>query len=275
MALKLIALDIDGTIVDSDNNISTANKEAIKEIVARGIQVVLVTGRHRDGTKKVINETGLDINNTPLIINNGALIYLGEEIIWKDFLSEAEADEVIKYAAAIPGVAITVCRPNDIYLYCSQPIDKDWLNNRLRAFELTHSKKAGTPDELARDDVAKIMLIAESDEKALRILQMWPEKISHLKHTRSYPYICEINSSKCDKGRGLKLLCKKLGILPEELLAVGDGENDISMLSFAKHAVFVRHGDHLPNLPSHVVVTPKGCENEGVAWAVSRLVLGV
>ena len=66
MTIKLIALDIDGTIVDSDNNVSPANERAIKEVISRGIRVALVTGRHRDGTEKVINDVGLDIK-TPLV----------------------------------------------------------------------------------------------------------------------------------------------------------------------------------------------------------------
>ncbi|NLZ54447.1 MAG: HAD family phosphatase [Thermoanaerobacteraceae bacterium] len=274
MTIKLIALDIDGTIVDSDNNISPANEKAIREVISRGIPVALVTGRHRDGTKKVINEVGLDIN-IPLVLNNGALVYLGGDIVWKDFLSVNEADAVIKFTTKIPGVVTTIYQTDDIHLHCNSPIDRDWLIDRLKAFEINCSKVANTPDELTREDVAKIMLITESSEKALKIFQMWPEELSNLKCTRSYPYLGEINSSTCDKGRGLKVLCEKLGILPEEVLAVGDGENDVPMFTFAKHAVFVRHDDYIPNLPPHVAVTPKGYHNEGVAWAISKMVLGV
>lgn len=274
MTIKLIALDIDGTIVDSDNNVSPANEKAIKGALSSGVRVALVTGRHRDGTKKVINDVGLDIK-TPLVLNNGALVYLGEDIVWKDFLNVDEADEVIKFTTKIPGVATTIYQTNDIHLHCNLPIDRDWLIDRLKVFGINCSKVANTPDELTREDVAKIMLITESSEEALNILQMWPKKLSNLRCTRSYPYICEINSSTCDKGRGLKVLCEKLGILPEEVLAVGDGESDVPMLAFAKHAVFVRHNDYLPNLPPHVVVTPKGSHNEGAAWAISQMLPGI
>lgn len=275
MSIKLIALDIDGTIVDSDNNVSSANEKAIKEVISRGIRVALVTGRHREGTKKVMGTVGLDIKKTPLVLNNGALAYIGEDIVWKDLLSADEADEVIKFATKIPGVATTIYQPNHIHLHCNLPLDRDWLIDRLKAFEINCSKVANTPDELTREDVAKIMLITESSDKALNILQMWPEKLSHLNCTRSYPYICEVNSSTCDKGRSLNVLCQKLGILPEEVLAVGDGESDVPMLAFAKHAVFVRHNDYLPNLPPHVAVTPKGYHNEGAAWAITNMVLDI
>jgi len=274
MVIKLIALDIDGTIVDSDSNVSPANEKAIREVVSRGIKVALVTGRHRGGTRKVIQDVGLDTDNTPLIVNNGAIVYLGERIIWRDFLSPDEADGVIKYTTKIPGVATTIFQPDQIHLHCNLPLDMDFLIDRLKAFDMDNCRIVDTPDELPREDVAKAMLVTGGSEKALEILRMWPKQLSHLQYTRSYPYLCEINSSTCDKGRGLEVLCREMGILPEELLAVGDGENDISMLAFAKHAVFVRHRDRLPDLPPHVMVTPRGYHNEGVAWAISKIVLG-
>ncbi|MFY9414705.1 MAG: HAD family hydrolase [Tepidanaerobacteraceae bacterium] len=274
MVIKLIALDIDGTIVDSDSNVSPANEKAIREVVSRGIKVALVTGRHRGGTRKVIQDVGLDTDNTPLIVNNGAIVYLGERIIWRDFLSPDEADGVIKYTTKIPGVATTIFQPDQIHLHCNLPLDMDFLIDRLKAFDMDNCRIVDTPDELPREDVAKAMLVTGGSEKALEILRMWPKQLSHLQYTRSYPYLCEINSSTCDKGRGLEVLCREMGILPEEILAVGDGENDLSMLAFAKHAVFVRHRDRLPDLPPHVMVTPRGYHNEGVAWAISKIVLG-
>jgi Cof subfamily protein (haloacid dehalogenase superfamily) len=274
MVIKLIALDIDGTIVDSDSNVSPANEKAIREVVSRGIKVALVTGRHRGGTRKVIQDVGLDTDNTPLIVNNGAIVYLGERIIWRDFLSPDEADGVIKYTTKIPGVATTIFQPDQIHLHCNLPLDMDFLIDRLKAFDMDNCRIVDTPDELPREDVAKVMLVTGGSEKALEILRMWPKQLSHLQYTRSYPYLCEINSSTCDKGRGLEVLCREMGILPEEILAVGDGENDLSMLAFAKHAVFVRHRDRLPDLPPHVMVTPRGYHNEGVDWAISKIVLG-
>ena len=274
MVIKLIALDIDGTIVDSDSNVSPANEKAIREVVSRGIKVALVTGRHRGGTRKVIQDVGLDTDNTPLIVNNGAIVYLGERIIWRDFLSPDEADGVIKYTTKIPGVATTIFQPDQIHLHCNLPLDMDFLIDRLKAFDMDNCRIVDTPDELPREDVAKVMLVTGGSEKALEILRMWPKQLSHLQYTRSYPYLCEINSSTCDKGRGLEVLCREMGILPEEILAVGDGENDLSMLAFAKRAVFVRHRDRLPDLPPHVMVTPRGYHNEGVAWAISKIVLG-
>lgn len=268
MAIKLIALDIDGTVVDGDNNISAANEKSIKKALDNGIRIALVTGRDCNGVKKVMQLLGPD-SETPLVLNNGALIYLGDRILWKDFLTADEADEVIKFSTKIPGVATTVFRPDDVQLHSTLPLNQEWLLDKLKTFEIGCNKEEN-PANLSREDVAKIMLITESSEKALSIYGMWPEKLSNLKCTRSYPYICEINSGTCDKGHGLKILCEKLGILPDEVLAVGDGESDVPMLSYAKNAVFVRHFDYLPKLPSHVAVTPVGYHDEGASWAIQK-----
>mgnify|MGYP001176941663 CR=1 FL=1 len=269
MTIKLIALDIDGTVADGDNNISPANEENIKKAINHGIKIALVTGRHREGVRKAMEVLNLD-QETPLILNNGALIYWQGRIVWKDFLTEDEADGVIKFSTKIPGVATTIFKQEDVELHCNLPLDREWVMDRLRVFEIIPEKIAEKPEELTRENVAKIMLVTESGDKALEIYKIWPQKLSHLKRSRSYPYICEINSSTCDKGRGLKMLCEKLGISPEEVLAVGDGETDIPMLNYAKNAVFVRHSDYLPKLPPHVKVTPKGYHDKGVAWAIEN-----
>ena len=131
---------------------------------------------------------GLDTDNTPLIVNNGAIVYLGERIIWRDFLSPDEADGVIKYTTKIPGVATTIFQPDQIHLHCNLPLDMDFLIDRLKAFDMDNCRIVDTPDELPREDVAKVMLVTGGSEKALEILRMWPKQLSHLQYTRSYPY---------------------------------------------------------------------------------------
>ncbi|HHV84064.1 MAG TPA: HAD family phosphatase [Tepidanaerobacter syntrophicus] len=272
MAIKLIALDIDGTVADGDNNVSLENERAIKKAMERGAKIALVTGRHRDGLKKVMDVLGLDFKITPLVLNNGALIYWQGELIWEDLITPKEADGVIKFSGKMPDVAIVTFRAEDIEMYCGPLINKEWLLDRLSAFEINPKKVTKNPDELTRENVAKIMLVVENGERALEIYSIWPKELSSLKRTRSYPYLCEINSGTCDKGRGIKILCEKIGVLPEEVLAVGDGESDVPMLSFAKNAVFVRHFDWLPKLPTHVEVAPKEYRHTGAAWAIEKYI---
>ena len=268
MDIRLIAFDIDGTLVDSQDNVSQANEKAVKYVLNSGVKIALVTGRHRDAVKKIMKVLKLD-SNTPIVLNNGALIYLGDQLLSKDFLTVDEADQVIKFSSEIPGVATAVFRPEDIYLYKKWPLDQEWLLAKLEIFGMK-CKFISNPSDIPLENVAKIMLMTESSKRALNILDSWPESLSSLNYTRSYPYLCEINSGTCDKGNALKILCNELNISPEQVLAVGDGESDIPMLSFAKNAVFVRHDDYLPELPPHVSVTPVGFHHKGAAWAIEK-----
>lgn len=269
MSIKLIALDIDGTIVDEDSIVSPANKEAIRKAVESGVNIALVTGRHYDGVTEVMKTLELP-EETPLILNNGAIIYSGGEILYKDFLTPEEVDGVIKYSSQFPGVVTSVFQPDIISLYTHPPIDRSWLLDRFEAFRIINRREVGNYMDLPREDGAKVLLIAETEEKAEHILNSWPEHLSSLKRNRSYPYLCEINSGSCDKGMGLKILCEKMGISLKDVLAVGDGETDVPMLAMAGYSVFIKHSDYLPDLPSHGVVAPEGYENCGVAWAIDK-----
>jgi hypothetical protein len=93
--IKLIALDVDGTLVDANNVVSPANERAVKKALSSGIKVVLAPGRHRGGVKKVMEVLGL-CPETLLIANNGALIYSGNQLLWKDFLTPDDVDGVIR-----------------------------------------------------------------------------------------------------------------------------------------------------------------------------------
>lgn len=267
--IKLIALDVDGTLVDSENVVSPENEKAVKKVLSSGIRVVLATGRHRDGVKKVLEVLGLC--SEPLIIaNNGALIYSGNQLLRKEFFATDDADSVIRFSTQIPGAVVAVFQSDIIYYYLNSSVDREYVMKKFDVFDMNRIKEVKNPDDIPREHVTKVMLITGSEDYAREVLDMWPANLSHLNCSRSYPYICEINSGRCDKGESLKFLCNKLGIWPEEVLAVGDGETDIPMLAFAGLSVFVRHSEYLPKLAPHVEVTPEGFQNKGVAWAIDR-----
>ncbi|MDI3480845.1 MAG: hypothetical protein PWQ97_500 [Tepidanaerobacteraceae bacterium] len=267
--IKLIALDVDGTLVDSENALSHENEIAVKKAFSLGIEVVLATGRHRDGVKRLLEVLGLC--SEPIVIaNNGALIYAGNQLLREKFFAVDDADGVIRFSTKLPGVVVAVFQPDIIYCHINSCVDRQYVMKKFDVFDMNRVREAENPGEIPREHVTKVMLITGSQDYARKILDMWPENLSHLNCSRSYPYICEINSGQCDKGESLKFVCNKLGIRPKEVLAVGDGETDVPMLAYAGHAVFVRHSKNLPKLSPHVEVTPEGFQDKGVAWAIAR-----
>ncbi|MCR4430287.1 MAG: Cof-type HAD-IIB family hydrolase [Tepidanaerobacteraceae bacterium] len=267
--IKLIALDVDGTLVDAENIVSPENETAVKMAVSLGARVALVTGRHRDGVKKVLEVLGLC--SEPLVIaNNGALIYWGNKILREHFLAEDDADRVIRFSAQLSGTVVAVFQPDIIYFYLDSSVDREYVMKKFDVFDMNRIAEVKNPGEIPREHVTKVMLITRSEDCAREVLDIWPKNLSHLNCGRSYPYICEINSGRCNKGESLKFLCDKLGIRSQEVLAVGDGETDIPMLAFAGRSVFVRHSKYLPKLAPHVEITPDGFQHRGVAWAIER-----
>ncbi|MDK2925132.1 MAG: hypothetical protein PWQ41_906 [Bacillota bacterium] len=270
MAIKLLALDVDGTLTDGDGHISEANKAAVREALAAGVEITLATGRPRQGVEAICREFGL---TGPLILVNGALVTAGSDVWLEDYLTPADVDAALAYGEASGGLVLSTFQPEVVNLWVPPTLDGEWVVDKFYSYGLTRLSLAAQVRDLPRERVTKLMFMAAETEKIDRLLARWPEELNHLSRGRSYPYLCEINSRRASKSRALRLVCKRLGIALEQVLAVGDGETDLPMLKAAGQGVFVARSALRPSLPPKVLATPPGYENAGVAWAVEKFIL--
>ncbi|HHV56770.1 MAG TPA: HAD-IIB family hydrolase [Firmicutes bacterium] len=271
MAIKLLVLDVDGTLTDAEGRIGAANKSAVRTALAAGVEVALATGRPRQGVEAICAELGI---SGPLMLVNGALVLAGEEVWLEDYLAPADVEAVLAYGQAAGGLVLSTFQPEVVNLWVPPTLDRGWVLERFHSYSLTRLALAARVEDLPREQAAKAMFMAAEPATIARTLAGWPAKLDHLTCARSYPYLCEINSKSADKGRALRVVCERLGLAPAEVLAVGDGEIDLPMLELAGQGVFVARSALQPSLPPHVVVTPPGCEDAGVAWAVERFIAG-
>lgn len=269
MKIRLLVLDVDGTITDDDGNISRENIEAVEKAVAMGAKVAIATGRTKQGVQRVMDELNLG-RETPLILANGALVLSGDEVWLMDFMCSEDARQVISYAKGLGNVVISIFNPDKAYYWIPSIIERSWTIDRMHSFDFADIKEVGNPEELPSDSVSKIMLMATSVETAKQALTHWPDSLKHLEHGHSYPYLCEINSPSAEKGRGLDLVCQKLNLEPSEVLAVGDGGTDLPLFERSGHAVFIKRTDTVPKLPGHVAITPEDRKNTGIAWTMEK-----
>lgn len=271
MAIKLLALDVDGTLTDGEGHISEENRTAVRKALAAGVEVILATGRPRQGVEAICREFGL---TGPLILVNGALVMAGGEVWLEDYLTPADVDAALAYGEAIEGLVLSTFQPEVVNLWVPPSLDSGWVVGKFHSYRLTRLSLAAGVKDLPRERVTKLMFMAAETKKIDQLLASWPRELTHLSRGRSYPYLCEINSRKTSKSRALRLVCRRLGIALEQVLAVGDGETDVPMLRAAGQGVFVARSALRPPLPRHVLVTPPGYENAGVAWAVEKFILG-
>ncbi len=266
MSVKLMALDVDGTLTDEEGKISPENANAVRAAAAGGIQVVLATGRPLQGVEAICSELGV---KGPLILVNGSLILSGDEVWAETCLSAKDLQTVYQQGAETGNVSIMAFQPDIVRLWIPADMDKQWISDVMDSFQLFNRVEMPAFQDLPLEQVNKVMLVG-SEQSINRVFQTWPEEISHLATGRSYTYVGEINPPEANKGAALSYVCERLGLRAEEVLAMGDGETDLPMLEFAGTSVFIPRGCEVPEMPGRFAVVPKEECDRGVAWGTGR-----
>lgn len=273
MKYKLIAIDMDGTLLNSENEISQRNKESIKTAASLGINIVLSTGRLFKSAYQYAND--LEITS-PIISCNGA--YVTEKDVSKImYKAPLEQDVSMKVIELSEKEKINYYFLNDSTFYISEV-------NSYSEFFQEWSKKADLkigediiilkePLKAVKENnikVYKFIFIEEDKDKLIKFKEKL-KGISGIEVVSSWWNNIEVMKKGVSKGSALKELCKKLDIDKEQVIAIGDNENDISMLEFAGLAVAMGNGDDkVKKIANYVTDTN---DNDGVGKAIEKHIL--
>ena len=276
MSIRLIAIDLDGTLLNSRREISEGNRQALLQAVERGVQVVIVTGRRFHSALPLLRQIPCLVT---LITSNGALIANSSgEVFHRDFLPRQVAKEVLEtarefrpYSVAIfhiPGYGQVTMQDNAVH---DGPLG--WYLQTS-----PHSLRLVSDLEAALDnDPIQVMIGGPPAhiEPAEKLLAEAPVQSSvHLtwtKYLTTNISILDVMNRGCSKGRALKIWAERWGIQPGEVMAVGDNFNDLEMLQYAGLPVLM--GNHCPELhrPDWALTLPN--DEDGVAVAIRNYVL--
>lgn len=267
--IKLIALDLDGTLLNASHELSQDNINAICEAREQGIKVVLVTGRPFIGTQKYTKQLNMMSDSDFVIVCNGALIMRPNsgEVILETTLGIDEYYYIEDLAREL-NVHLQVFDKNTVYT-ANRDISKyTVLESWLTGIPL----KFRTREEMPKDmRFPKMMMIDESDILDAAIAKL-PESIyNKFNIIKSSPNFLEIIAKQVDKGAALKSLAEKLGISQENVMAMGDQGNDISMLSYAGFGVAMDNA--IVELKNIADAVTDHHDNSGVAVAIRKWVL--
>jgi 5-amino-6-(5-phospho-D-ribitylamino)uracil phosphatase len=244
--IRLLAVDIDGTLLDTRGRIPDAHRDALKDAVGRGIDLALVTGRSFHFTRPVADQLALPVT---LIVNNGAVVKnVNGHTELRHLLDKAVARRVLEDTAAFEdSVAIVFDRPpgDDERQIVFERMD--WTHpNRRGYFEKNQAfiAEAGGPlrDVLVEDPIQVMFngsvepmreLAAALNESP--IAGQFAVAITEYEH-RDFSLV-DVNAAGCSKGSTLARWAALRGFGRDEVMAVGDNLNDIDMLAFAGTAV--------------------------------------
>ena len=277
LAVKMIALDIDGTLLDSQSKFPDENLAAIHEAADAGIEIVVVTGRRYHSARNTVDALKCEYT---VIATNGALVKSkGGETLQRHLLPAATARRVIEATAEFRETCgVIFDRPRERQVVFEKI---DWNGLYVGPYLSRHrefvAEIAPLSDCVSEDDPLEVMYIGKCAEIAavFAILESAPFAEEY---TLSQTVYAERNFSMMDvlrrgvnKGSALESWAARQGVTREEVMAVGDNWNDLEMLEFA--GVPVLMGNSLPELQAlgfHLTLSNNA---NGVAHAIRKFAL--
>lgn len=234
MGLKLVALDIDGTIVHAHEDVPAPRiTEAVARLRRAGIVVVLASGRMFPGTAKVARH--LDISE-PVICQQGCSVHLLDGTIIHEFpIDRTAAIEICEYARSI-------VRPYEWFNPLRYVVSGESAATR------EYGRVSGIVPEYRTDPensgvvptgVGIISNHAEANAIHGALVKQHGERL----HMLDFPEVTVAVAPDANKGHALSLICADLGIDRHETLAIGDSVNDAPMLAWAGRGVALAHSD--------------------------------
>lgn len=267
--IKLIALDMDGTLLNSQKEIPQAHIQAIHQAIENGVKLVLCTGRPLVGVKPYYEQLGLSGENEYVIINNGCSTHQTKDwnlVAWKELSVEniLYLDKISKQTPA----QLTLFDEERYLVVDEKP-------SELVTYDA--SLVFTTPTEISLEEAIsgknimfQAMFLAQPDELDTFEKQFDSQISQHFSGVRSQPVIYEAMPKGTTKATALRELAQRLDIKPQEIMAIGDANNDIEMLEFAGLGVAMGNSnDYVKKLADYV--TDSNDEN-GVATAIEKFI---
>jgi hypothetical protein len=265
MPIRLLALDLDGTILADLHTIPARTQAAIKAAVERGVYVTIATGREYDITHKFVQLLGL---TTPTICCQGALIYNAQtgETISRQGLSLPLAHQLIDLARA-HRLSLHLCLDNAAsYTEAATPASRE-VFSRVGAtiFEVNDLKQVITLSPL------KGLIVHPADEAGALTAELQSSLNGNLSVTRSHDVLIEVTLPHVSKGHALAILADYYGVPQSEVMAIGDHDNDIEMIAWAGLGVAMGNASAGAKAVADVIAPP--LSEEGAAWTIEQFIL--
>lgn len=272
--IRLVACDIDGTLIDESGSIPLENQKAISELGQQGIDFTLVTGRMDRMARLYVKQLSVSL---PIIACNGAVI------------RDCQTNEIIEQTPMDPQDALSLMtylqqRNMDFLCYSADAVYYPRGSRRIEYFKQYNRRLEQIGDQAIPLYPLREQIIAEQASHWIKILAIFQDPSSllavqtFLQQTnvwgaQSGGDALDMMKRGVSKGKALKSLAKRLGIRLEQVAAIGDHENDVTMLSEAGLGIAMA-GASLPALKAADVVTGSAGQ-AGVAQAIRQYILPV
>lgn len=270
MKYKLIALDLDGTLKNSNNEITEKTREALIHVQELGAKIVLASGRPTPGLRHEAKTLDLEKYGGYLLSFNGARVVEVKtgKTIYEQTLTIDEAKQAYDRAKEFHLACMTY--KDDMII--SEDIDDEYVCLESRINDIGKVKVESLKDNLT-NPIYKVLLTGKPEYVA-SIEEAFKKPFGNdLSIYRSAPFFIEIMARGIDKAISLDRLAKSLGIQQEEVIAFGDGYNDLSMIEYAGLGVAMANAVDGVKERSNMITLSN--DEDGIAYVLSKIGEGV
>ena len=266
--IKLVTIDLDGTLFDNDKKISKENKEAIKKCKELGVRIVLATGRPLPGVLPTLTELGLIDDTDYCIIYNGAKIFntKTKELVFSSSIDGKDVKDLYTDALRLNTHYHAFCLDERLVTMDNNPYtDYEARINHVtpNLFDFTSVKDS--------DLFLKAMMVDEEKKIDYLIENVNPKFKEKYSMVRSSKIFLEFLNKNTNKGNALIELAKYLNIDIKDTMAIGDQNNDLSMIEKAGIGVCMANG--VKEVKKIADCITKDNLSSGVAYALNELII--
>jgi hypothetical protein len=267
---KLIALDMDGTLLNSEKVISEENKQAIAKAREAGVTVVLASGRPLEGMQDKLDELNINSDKDFILYYNGSMVKnVGtNEIIHQQIIDGKSAKLVARKAKELGAYVHAFSQVHGLITPQHNPYTD--IEANINGLEVTEMCFDALEDD---HPVIKAMMVAEPS-KLTEVIAALPKELREtFTVVQSAAYFLEFLNPSSNKGIGVAAIAEYLGIQPEEVICMGDAENDHHMLEFAGLGIAMENAmEETKKIADYITASN---DNHGVARAIEKFVLNV
>lgn len=261
MEYKLIAVDMDGTLLNSKGEITQKTVESIRDVVEKGVMFTISTGRPIQGVAKYNDLLSL---KGPIITYNGAMIVKAEnqEVLFEQGLLRDDAKKILELGKMYN---TTMCIWANNQLYGNRLDEKIHDYKKLSGVEPILAENF---DELLDIGITKILWYDETKRIEQFLNTLSQDIFFEVSFCTSKPTFLEFFSSKVSKARAMEKIGEIYGIEKNEMIAIGDGLNDLSMIQYAGLGVAMDNADEAVKRNAQFITDSN--DNDGVRKVIEK-----
>ena len=272
--IRIIALDLDGTLLNSDKELSERNYRALEAAAARGIEIAPTTGRFYDGMPAVIRD--LPFVNYAITINGAQVSNVRTgEVLYRAEIPWQRAVELMEYFDTLP-VVYDCYLGNGAFMTAAMRERIDDYTDNPHYRKMVRDLRVPVPELKAYvtqrgEDVQKSQIFTMDAALRRRVLEEVPRRFPDLIATSALAHNVEVNQAHANKGEAVLALARHLGLGAEHVMTFGDGLNDVSMIEAAGLGVVMANGfDEVKACADYIT---DDCDHDGVAAAIEKFCL--